>query len=151
MAEVKVLAGESLLIKIGDGGSPSENFVHDCLINLDRDLSLDADVTEKIVPDCDTPSNPGWKYRYKDGLMGDISGTGLLHTASLETWFNWWKTDTAKNVRAETNGVSGANGGGYIAGAFKLKSISVSGTRKDLAQVSVNLVSHGALAWTDLA
>lgn len=83
--------------------------------------------------------------------MGDISGTGLLHTASLETWFNWWKTDTAKNVRAETNGVSGANGGGYIAGAFKLKSISVSGTRKDLAQVSVNLVSHGALAWTDLA
>jgi hypothetical protein len=151
MTAVKTLAGEKLLIKIGDGGSPTETFTHDCLINADRSAQMSSDVTDVIVPDCDDSTLPGWKYRFKDGLEVTVSGAGKMHTASLETWWNWFNSDTAKNVRIETNGITGANGGGYIAGAFKLTSFNWSGARKDFANTEVTLVSHGACAWTDLA
>lgn len=151
MTAVKTLNGEKLLIKIGDGGSPSETFAHDCLINTDRSVQMSADVTDIVIPDCDDPSLPGWKKRLKDGLEIQVSGSGVLHTASLETWFNWFKADTAKNVRIETNGITGANGGGYIAGAFKLTAFSWAGPRKNVATVEVTLMSDGECTWTDLA
>lgn len=150
MASVKTLAGEQLLVKIGNAASP-EVFAHDCLINTDRAAAMSAETTEVIVPDCNSPENPAWKQVLKDGLSIQVSGAGILHTASIETWFDWFKSDDAKNVRIELNGVAGADGGGYIAGAFKLTQFSMSGTRKNLATVDVTLVSHGACAWTDAA
>ena len=150
MTAVKTLQGEKLLIKIGDGATPTETFTHDCLINTDRGIAFEADVTEILVPDCDDPSLPGWKQRLKDGLSAEISGAGRVHTASLEAWHNWFNGDIQKNVRVETNGVTGANGGGYWQGAFKLTAWSVTGPRKNLADVAVTLQSHGAVTWTDL-
>ena len=147
MTAVKTMVGEKLLIQIGDGGTP-EVFAHDCLINLDRGIQNSADVTDVIVPDCDDPSAPAWKQVFKDGLQIQISGAGVLHTASLETWFNWMNSDTEKNVRIKFD-VSAANGGGHIAGAFKLTQFNVSGSRKNNSTVDVTLVSHGSCAWTD--
>jgi hypothetical protein len=149
MVAVKTLNGESLLIKI-ETAPGSGIFVHDCLINTDRSLSLEADVQDILVPDCDDPTLPGWKQRLKDGLSGEISGAGRMHTVSLKTWYTWFNGDAAKNVRVETNGVTGANGGGYVAGAFKLTAYSWTGTRKQLSDVEVTLQSHGPLVWVDL-
>ncbi|RJP54319.1 MAG: hypothetical protein C4583_03070 [Anaerolineaceae bacterium] len=148
MTAVQTLQGEKLLVKI-ETSSGSGVFAHDCLINMERSFALDSELTETVIPDCDDPSLPGWKQRFKDGLSGDVAGAGQLHTPSVETWFNWFAVDTTKNVRIELNGVAGANGGGYWAGAMKLKSFRVTGPRKNISEVAVELVSHGALTWTD--
>ncbi len=148
MASVKTMVGEKILIKIGDGATPTETFSHPCMINLDRGLAFSSDSTDVVVPDCDDPSAVAWKEVYKDGLSLQISGGGLLHTLSLETYFNWMTVDTSKNVQVLFN-VSAADGGGYISGAFKLTSFGISGTRKNNATVDLTLMSHGALTWTD--
>ena len=150
MTAVKTLPGESLLIQIGDGATPTEAFTHDCLINLDRSFTLGADVTDIVVPDCDDPASAGFKERFIDGISGDISGSGVLHTASVETWFNWLVSADAKNVRVKID-VSGALGGGYFSFAAKLSSFSITGTRKNNSTCEVTLVSHGTITWTDAA
>lgn len=150
MALTKTLLGEKVLIQIGDGSGPPEVFAHDCLINLERGVQMSSETTEVIVPDCDDPSAAAWKEVFKDGLSIPVSGGGLLHTASIETWFTWWKVDTAKNVRINFN-TTGALGGGYIAVPMKLTSFNITGTRKNYATAEVTLMSHGAAAWTDNA
>lgn len=148
MTAVKTLAGESLLIQIGDGATPTETFTHDCLINLDRAFELSADTNDILVPDCDDPTLGAWKKRTVDGLSGDISGSGKLHTASISTWFTWFNAASAKNLRVKTNAITGANGGGYWAGSFRLTKFGISGSRKDLCTVEVSIVSDGPLTWT---
>lgn len=146
---VATLQGENLAIKIGDGATPVEGFTKDCLINTDRGIAFSSDVTDIMVPDCDDPSLPGWKQRLKDGMSAEISGAGVLHTKSVESWFNWVSTDVAKNVRVELQGVTGANGGGYWQGAFKLTQFEVTGNRKELSNASITLQSHGVVTWVD--
>lgn len=150
MTAVKTLPGVSLLVQIGDGGSPTEIFTHDCLINLDRSFTLAGDTNDVIVPDCDDPSLPAFKKRFIDGISGDISGSGKLHTASAKTWQTWLLAGTAKNVRVNIN-VAGALGGGYFSFAAKLSSFSISGSRNEVATCDVSLVSDGTITWVDNA
>ena len=149
MTAVKDLNGEKILIKIGDGGSP-ETFTHDCLINTERGIDFSGDVNQGVVPDCDDPSAPGWKYAIVDGLSATINGAGTLHSASVESFFNWFSSGASKNVQAWID-VLAADGGGYWSGAFVLTSFSITGPRKDKATCSITLVSDGALTWTDAA
>lgn len=147
MTAVKSMNGTKLLVQIGDAGSP-ETFAHDCLINAERSIQFSADGEAVIVPDCDDPDAPGWKEQFKDGLQAVITGAGMLHTASVEKWFDWFKGSDPKNVRVRVD-VTAANGGGYWSGAFHLMNFEVSGARKNKSQVSVTLNSSGALTWTD--
>jgi hypothetical protein len=148
MAQVKTLVGEKLLIMIGDGGTPTETFAHDCLVNADRGVDMSAETNEFVTPDCDNPSAPGWKEMFKDGLSISVSGGGVLHTPSTKTWFNWMNSDSAKNVRIKVD-VTGANGGGYISVPMKLTSFGIKGSRKQNSNVDVTLMSHGPAIWVD--
>lgn len=150
MTAVKTLVGEKVLIQIGDGGDPTETFAHDCLINLDRGIQISSDTQDILVPDCDDPTLPAWKQVFKDGLSIQVSGGGNLHTTSLETWFNWLSTDTAKNVRIKFD-TTGALGGGYISVPMKLTQMNINASRKSNTQVDVTLMSHGDADWTDAA
>jgi predicted secreted protein len=150
MAAVKTLNGEKLLVQIGDGASPSETFTHDCLINTERGIAFSADTQEFVVPDCLAPEDPAWKEVTKDGLSASINGAGMLHTSSVETWFNWFKSSDTKNVRVKVD-VAGADGGGYWQGAFHLTSFEITGNRKEKSTVSVTLMSNGPVTWTDAA
>lgn len=147
MAAVKTLNGEKLLVQIEDspGGG---TFTHDCLINTDRGIAFSADMQEFVVPDCLDPEAPAWKESTKDGLSATVNGAGMLHTSSVETWFNWFISKDTKNIRVKVD-AAGADGGGYWAGAFHLSAFEVSGTRKDKATASVTLTSSGAVTWTD--
>lgn len=149
MAAVKTLNGEKLLVQIGDGASP-ETFTHDCLINTERGIAFSAETQEFIVPDCLAPEDPAWKEVTKDGLSATISGAGMLHTSSVEDWFNWFKSPDTKNCRVRVD-VAGADGGGYWEGAFHLTALEITGDRKQKSTVSVTLVSNGAVTWTDNA
>lgn len=150
MAAIKTMVGTKLLIQIGDGASPTETFAHDCLINAERGIQFSSDTSDEVVPDCDDPSAPAWKEIFKDGLQIQVSGGGKLHTTSLETWFNWFNSDTEKNVRIKFD-VTGANGGGYIAVPMKLTAMTVNGSRNANSTVDLTLSSHGVATWTDNA
>lgn len=145
---VKKIKGRSLLVKIGDGSSP-ETFTHDCLINTTRGIQFSSETTRSMVPFCDAPDDPSWQDIEVDGLSASISGAGTLHTASAETWFNWFKSGLAKNIRVEYSGVLAADGGGYWQGAFKLTGWNQSGDRRENVTSDVTLESHGEVTWTD--
>lgn len=150
MATVKSMSGTALLIQIGDGAG-SETFAHDCLINTERGIQFQSDTNRQVIPDCDNPDVAAWSTLTMDGLSATISGSGMLHTLSVENWFNWYSAGSSKNVRVKLNGITGANGGGYWAGAFKLTGWEVTGNRNEKATVSVTLESDGVLTWTDNA
>lgn len=149
MAQVKTLVGEKLLIQI-ETAPNSTIFAHPCMINAERGIEFSSETNEFVVPDCDNPSAPGWKELFKDGMSAQVSGGGMLHTTDLEAYFTWMNSDDAKNVRVKID-VPGANGGGYIAGAMKLTSLSISGPRKANTTVDITIQSHGPMTWTDNA
>lgn len=145
MAQVKRLDGTKLLVQIET--SPGV-FAHDCLINASRGLSLSASGNDVNVPDCDDPNLPSWREKVIDSLSATISGGGLLHSTSYEAWFNWITGGASKNVRFRIDATA-VNGGGYVAGAFKLTGLELTGERGDKSQVSVTLENDGPLTWTD--
>lgn len=148
MAPVKGMNGTSLLVQIGNGGSP-ETFAHDCLINTDRGIQFQSDTNRQVIPDCADPDAPAWSVITVDGFSATVTGAGMLHTASVSDWHDWFISGDAKNIRVLLNGVTLANGGGYWAGAFKLTGWEISGTRNEKATVSVTLESDGAVTWVD--
>jgi hypothetical protein len=147
MTAVKTMAGEKLLIQIGDGATP-EVFAHPCLINAERGMQFSSETSETITPDCDDPTLPAFKEIFKDGLSLQVTGGGVLHTADIETYFEWMKLDTAKNVRIKFD-VTAALGGGYISVPMKLTAFNVTGQRKNNSTVEITLMSHGVATWTD--
>lgn len=149
MAKVQTLVGEKLLIQISDGAAVP-TFAEDCLINGDRGIEFSSDVIDSVVPFCEDPSLPAWKEIFKDGMQASISGAGKLHTPSLEAWFNWVSTDTAKEIRVKVD-VPGASGGGYMTGLFKLTQFNVTGARKNNTEIEATIVSHGPVTWNDNA
>lgn len=150
MAAIKSLNGRQLLVQIGDGAS-SEIFAHDCLINTERGIQFASETNREPVPDCDDPDKPVWSILTKTSLSATIPGSGRLHTSSLPTWWAWMNSDDAKNVRVLVNGVTGANGGGYWAGAFKLTQFEVTGPETGRATVSATLESDGEVTWVAAA
>lgn len=151
MAAVPRVTGSKLLIQIGNGGTPTETFAHDCLINTSRGIQFTSDTQDFVMPDCTNPDDPSWKEVTKDGLQATVTGEGMLYAASVQSWFNWWKGSATKNCRVMLN-LTGANGGGYWSGAFHLTSFEIKGDgNKDTAVASVSLVSSGALTWTSNA
>lgn len=150
MATVKTMNGTQLLIQIGDGASP-ETFSQDCLINTERGIAFQVDTNEFVVPDCTNPDDPAWKEVTKDGLSGQITGSGMLHTPSVKSFFAWLASKDTKNGRVLLNGVLLANGGGYWAGAWHLTAFEVTGNRNEKSTCSITLMSSGVVTWVDAA
>ena len=150
MTAVPRVTGSKLLVQIGDGADP-ETFAHDCLINTKRGVQFTSETNESIMPDCDNPDDPAWKSVTKDGFSAQISGAGMLYTASVSEWYDWFNSDDAKNIQFALN-VPLASGGGHFAGAFKLTQFEItSDGNKEQSTCNVTLVSDGAVEWTDAA
>lgn len=149
MSTVKAINGTKLLIQIGNGATP-EVFTHDCLVNTDRGIAFSSDENRQVIPDCDNPDAPAWSVLNKDGLQAQITGSGMLHTASTEEWFNWFNSDTAKNIRVVVD-TSGADGGGYWSLKAKLTGFEVTGSRNEKATATVTIGSDGPVTWVDAA
>jgi predicted secreted protein len=149
MASVKALDGTKLLVQIETtpGGGV---FAHDCLINMERGISFTADGNDVMVPNCENPSLPAWRQKVIDSMSASISGSGKLHTASTETFFTWLTSGLSKNIRFKVD-TTGAEGGGYFAGAFKITNFAITGTRGDKAEAEIGLENDGVVTWVDAA
>jgi hypothetical protein len=143
MAQATTIPGKSLLIKVGDGGSP-ETFVHNCSINAERGLVLTAQTNDVNVPDCDDPDLMAWIEREKISLGGQINGAGTLHAEDVDLYFAWLASSSTKNVKVVTD-ISGASGGRVFTGAWHCTNFEISGNRGEKCSASITLLSSGAI------
>ena len=141
MADVTVAAGELLLIKIGDGGSP-ETFTHPCTINTSRGVSLSTSEATTEVADCATPSNPAYTDRRIKSYDTSVSGAGVMDTASTYAFITWWQSGAAKNVKIYQN-LTGAQGGWVITQSMVLTDFQITGTRGERQEITLTLKGAG--------
>lgn len=143
MAYVSSLAGENLLVQIGDGGTPTETFAHDCLLNGQRALETSVEMAVSRVPNCTDPALPDKTIRRAKAVDHKITFSGMLHATSAKAWQDWADSGVAKNVRFKQN-VSGANGGWQMAGSWLLENFTVTGEPHEEQTVQGTLVQADA-------
>lgn len=144
MAQAKTARGTKLLIKIGDGGSPSETFAHNCSVNAARSFQLSANTNDTNVPDCDDPDLMAWVEREKVSLSGTVNGAGVLNTPDLEFFFDYVADSDPKNCKIVVD-VPGSDGGRVFTGSFLCTDFQISGDRGQKTDMSITLQSTGAI------
>jgi hypothetical protein len=150
MTDVAIVAGEQLLIQIGDGGSP-ETFTHSCLINTTRGIS------SPLEPDRDR----GARLRRpepasQDRAQGQVDrlhpvrrrqdrrhlGVGLHPVVAVRR--------LPKNCKVNQN-LSGAAGGWTGTGQLILKQFKTGGDRGDYQDFTAEFVPAAPFVFTQNA
>jgi hypothetical protein len=150
MADVAIVAGEQLLIKIGDGGAP-ENFVHTCLINTARGVAFKTNLTTTEVADCADQSKPAKIVKKAKSTDFTITGAGKTDAGSVWAFLQWWQNgQTPKNIIIDQN-LTGANGGFSGAGPAILSDFKLEGTRGDYQDFTCTIDAAAPFAWTQNA
>lgn len=149
MADVGIIAGETLLIQLGDGGSP-ENFTHSCAINTSRGVSFTTNVTETEVADCANPSAPAKIARKAKTIDFTIEGAGKTDATSVWAFLAWWKSGGNKNIKVVQN-ATGAAGGWTGTGPALLKDFATKGDRGDYQDFTCTIVPATTFAWAQNA
>jgi hypothetical protein len=147
MAQPRTLGFGSFKVWVGDGESP-EQFTAPCGFTQ-KALTLESDVSDFNVPDCDDPEAAAWKARSIAAHSASVTGSGVMAMASLETWREWKAGSVSRNIRIEFDDTL-ANGGGYYEGAAVLQTLGFSvalGSDGNKAQQNVNIVSDGEWTW----
>ncbi len=138
------------LVQLGDGATPTEAFSKPCGLKA-RTFSLENTPSENQLLNCSDESMPMAVIRRIISQSGTISGEGILPPSELETWRTWAMTGAVKNVRILVD-VPLASGGGHYAGPFVLTRFeNVSSKEEGVVTFTVELMSAGALTWTDAA
>lgn len=148
MAKPTTLSFGNFKIWVADGDSPG-SFIAPCGFTQ-KSLTMEADVSDGTVPDCDDPEAPAWKDRAVTALSATVAGQGVMAMESLATWRGRMLAGASFAVRVEFDaGVP--NGGGYFSGNAILQNLGHSvqlGSDGNKAQLNVNLVSDGEWIWT---
>jgi hypothetical protein len=133
-------------VKVGNGATP-EVFPDVTCGFTGKSFELTAETTDQTIPDCDNPDAAAWTAREVVRQSARISGEGLFAVEAFAVWRAWFASAANRNLRIEFKG-SGAAGGGYWAGAFKLTSMSFQGDIGEKVKLSVEAVSDGLVTWT---
>lgn len=137
MSYVNPNAGEQLLVKIGDGGSP-EVFTAPALINTTRSVKLSTTEVATEIPRTDQPSLPGYTARAITGIDWEVSGAGVLNVGDDKTYADWLITGLPKNIQVVNN----LTGGLTLQGSAVLTDFQSSGSRG--GKIDVTLTLKGA-------
>lgn len=146
MTDVAIVAGEKLLIKIGDGGSP-EVFTHSCLINTTRDVAFKSNISETEVADCADQSLPAKIIRKVKSIDFTVTGAGKTDAGSVYAFLQWWQSAASKNVTIDQD-LSGAAGGFSGVGPMILVDFKLTGVRGDYQDFTATFGPSGPFVWT---
>lgn len=123
---------DQLLIMVEDG---ADNYVHHCLINLDRSFSKSTNWNTEEIPDCDNPDNPATTVRTATSKDFTFTGSGKVDGGSVDFYDTWQDSAEKKNVKIVLNP---ATGGLTWTGKGGLESFEVTGSFKNHCEVSVS-------------
>jgi hypothetical protein len=138
MARPTTIRGSKLLIKIGNGATP-EVFTAPCALNA-KSFNRSASTNDFNVADCDDPDAPVWTERAKEALSAGITGSGTLAQESLDLWEDFYDNQDPQNVQIVLDYEVGPRT--YQMAAF-LTTLNISGNQGELAQIEVEIASHG--------
>jgi hypothetical protein len=115
-------------------------------------MTMDADVADTVIPDCDNPDAAAWTERDVVALSWGMEFEGVMAKEALELLENTWAAGEAANVRMRL--VGGGTGAGtpdrQYAGPGIL-TISKSGERGQKWTATVTVQSAGAMTITNVA
>jgi len=143
MATAQTFRFSGLRVLLGQGDSP-ETFASPCGFT-ERSFSRTKEMGESLVPDCTDEDAASFPERDIQSKSASISGTGVLDATALDTWEEFWDSDTSRNVRVEL--WRGGVKRGHWAGAFQLESLEISATKGERVTIEASLMSDGAFAW----
>lgn len=149
MADVQIKAGEQLLVKIGDGGTP-EVFTHPCLINTTRGIKFTTNTTDTEVADCADQSKPAKIVRKAKSVDFSVDGAGKVDAPSVQAFLDWWQSGLPKNVVIQQVG-TGAEGGFTGTGAMILKDFDLKGERGGYQDFTCQLTPAAPFTWAAAA
>lgn len=140
---VDKLVGHEVEVRIGDGGQP-EVFAHSLLINAARSVDFSVSTEDTELPDLDDLSALSQMTREAKSTDVSISGSGIVHKASVGEYLEWTQTGEAKNVevRLATK---------LMTGRFILSQFKVGGDLKAATECEITLVQAGAISVVDAA
>lgn len=136
------------VLKLGDGGSPSETFAITCGIQ-DTNLNEVANTTDRFVRDCTKPGEVPTRKVKVTGKQFDISASGLTDKATIAILrgvlgeSHNWKVELYQDDGTDTGTLVGT-----YAGAFVLSAFNQSIPREGSSGVEVTLANNGAYTWT---
>lgn len=137
-----------LLVKMGDGATPTEVFTLVCGIQ-DVTINQTVNVTDRAVRDCATPGAVPTRKTRATSKQLDISGSGLSNSASIVTLNA--ALGALKNYKIEAYQDAGTDTGtllGTFAGNFRMTSSNLSVPREGDGGGDIALASQGAWTWT---
>lgn len=144
MALATTIPFRQFRVFLGNGASP-EVFAAPCGLTANS-IAFDKDTNSVVDPDCDNPDAPGWTVKDVVSNSATISGSGVLATESLPTWWAAYNTDVSTSARVEID--LPAPNGGYWQGKFHLTRFEPGGSRGNRSTVTITLVNDGAVTWT---
>lgn len=145
MAKPITAAASKMLVKIGDGGSP-EVFEAPCGMST-KGINFTKNTNEVNVPDCDDPDAPSWIERGVVSMSAEISESGILSMADLDTWQDFLDSTISRNVQVWLD-LPLAEHGGHWDGKFLLTGFNVTAEQGNKVQAAVTMQSDGPVVWT---
>lgn len=139
MAQATTYPFSQFLVKIGDGASP-EVFTDPCGLTS-KGFTRTANLNDTNIPDCDDPDAPSWLGRDVVSYQANIAGSGVVAEESFDVWEAWWTAGETRNVKIEL-GSPAVNAWTMPA---KLQEFTMTAERGNKVQMTVNLVSDGAV------
>lgn len=121
---VAAVAGEALLLKVGDGGGP-EVFTAPASINANRDLTISTSEKAVEIPRVDTPSAPAKTVREITAVDWELGFDGICNSGDDKIYVDWAISGAPKNVKL----INSVTGGLTLAGSAVLTQFKISGER----------------------
>jgi hypothetical protein len=146
MAQPDIIRGTYFVLGAGDGGSP-ETFTALCGITT-RNFTHAHGTTDQYTRDCAAPEDVPVRRLIVTGESWSLSGNGVLNRANLSTIqglddgqthnFRFYFTEPSTDLVFQ----------GHYEGPGIITSLQITGDDNNYAQLSLNIESDGAWAWT---
>ncbi|MBB6224567.1 phage tail tube protein [Rhizobium leguminosarum] len=114
MASVGQVLGRTLLIQIGDGGSPTEVFTNLCGLKT-RSFNLSAGEVDTTIPDCANPGNVVQKTSRPGIANRTFTGSGAyVAGANMSAFMTHVINATAFNAKVIVPGLGTFSGSWFV-------------------------------------
>lgn len=139
-----------LVIQLGDGGDPTENFAFTCGGNT-FGVTLTNNLGENTALDCTNPLDvPAAIIRHLESQDTSVTISGMVTTEAWPTWRAWADDGVEKNIRINLD-ESAANNGGYWTLPAYCQQLELGKESSGKVTFTATISGAGQRVWTDAA
>lgn len=135
--------GRALLVKIGDGATPTEAFSNLCGLNS-KSITINNSMIDVTTPDCTTPEGALWTQSLNGVKNLSISGDGFFEDSAAELRMN----TVAMQADPKCNFKLIVPAFGTYEGSFYISSLEFGGETEGGVKYSISLQSTGTITFT---